>query len=744
MTQELFANHKGIENRGFATSFFQESPAMSPDDIWGKALETKGVSPELRTLFDRYADLIYSSENGYNHLGKTGRAIRKIQQMFYPDSLPTKERLYSEVESYFDAEFDWRLKQYEIDGLASRGSEGEVIFNEDLQPTIVFHIDADIIEKADGLNNGMGEAFFGGLYNALSRSRSLGIKPTIFINQLARPDLSLTEDGDERFQRLTGLLRQRIADQGDEQATDILENLKYDKLDDRAAYDIEYWKSYLDRILAEGGNAFRISAEWSRLFDADNNLDLKNAEFFCEILREAKERGLDTTICLQHFTFPDWIEGDWSGSDTPQLFANYARNVAELLRERNLLPSEFLTVNEPSATIPAGYIAREWPPFKGLKQEDVLAILQGNYLEEARLLGIDLKPEDIIENLPNPRQWMLPRMFKSIRLLLDSYQGYRTAVNNMVEGHILARSEIKKVVPDARVGYSHNTPIFLPVSWKGRAKNIITTADSIFLTFFNDDFRNELLRRSIQSGELLTDSDNIQVYNAYYGAASIAANIARVPIDPDSPDKTFVNGWVEMPEAILIATFRRNITLLNTIEAIYRRQIREHGRIVNPINLPDVNFTEIGLPSLADPTDRLRRLLDIVELSKKLSLAQVDKVLIWTLRNNMEWLAGKQPFGLDNEDGTSKPKSKDTVEPIDYSQKGLLIEEAYIYQKRLNQMRLLMLQQGTDTAGQTKDIEETYKQISDFLAENDPQRARRRSAMKRELFGRLGRRLVNL
>ncbi|MEL6805077.1 MAG: family 1 glycosylhydrolase, partial [Bacteroidota bacterium] len=81
------------------------------------------------------------------------------------------------------------------------------------------------------------------------------------------------------------------------------------------------------------------------------------------VIQALKQRGLKPYTTLWHFTLPQWFaeSGGFERSDSPVVFARYAKKVAEELGEDLIGIS---TINEPNVFASLGWIKGAWPPFK--------------------------------------------------------------------------------------------------------------------------------------------------------------------------------------------------------------------------------------------------------------------------------------------------------------------------------------------------------------------------------------------
>ncbi len=137
----------------------------------------------------------------------------------------------------------------------------------------------------------------------------------------------------------------------------------------------DYFSNYKNfhKLAAECGmNMLRIGVEWSRIFpeetfDIDDintlreKMNKKNLLKYKDILKDIKENGMSTMVCLSHFTLPIWlsdplkmhIEKDysksgWYDSRSIKEFNKFAQIVGE---ELDSLVDYWVTENEPNISV---------------------------------------------------------------------------------------------------------------------------------------------------------------------------------------------------------------------------------------------------------------------------------------------------------------------------------------------------------------------------------------------------------
>lgn len=79
------------------------------------------------------------------------------------------------------------------------------------------------------------------------------------------------------------------------------------------------------RILKDLGlNTYRTSIQWSRLLDADGNLNEEGAAWYHELFRASREAGLEPFVNLYHFDMPTYLfnRGGWESREVVEAYAS--------------------------------------------------------------------------------------------------------------------------------------------------------------------------------------------------------------------------------------------------------------------------------------------------------------------------------------------------------------------------------------------------------------------------------------
>lgn len=126
---------------------------------------------------------------------------------------------------------------------------------------------------------------------------------------------------------------------------------------------VSFWDRYedhLDRAVAAGCDAFRLSVEWARCEPAEGAFDERAFARYGAILDACHERGLRPTVCLHHFTHPHWLGPDfWLRLDSPERFTSWVEAAVDRLADRC---GNWLTLNEINGYAIQAYVLGSLPP----------------------------------------------------------------------------------------------------------------------------------------------------------------------------------------------------------------------------------------------------------------------------------------------------------------------------------------------------------------------------------------------
>lgn len=140
-----------------------------------------------------------------------------------------------------------------------------------------------------------------------------------------------------------------------------------------------HYEEDFDLIEKMGGNAHRLSVEWSRIEPEEGVFDEEALAHYRKMLESLKKRKLKIMLTVWHFSLPKWFAdtGGWTRSDAVDRYLRYTRVVAEHLGD---LVDFWNTMNEPNVYLSQGYLSGAWPP---QKKSHRLTIKVGLRLAEA-------------------------------------------------------------------------------------------------------------------------------------------------------------------------------------------------------------------------------------------------------------------------------------------------------------------------------------------------------------------------
>jgi beta-glucosidase len=339
----------------------------------------------------------------------------------------------------------------------------------------------------------------------------------------------------------------------------------------------------LDRAVALGLNAHRLSVEWSRIEPRPGEWDEDAMARYREMLMSLRRRGLEPMITLHHFTNPLWIEaeGGWLNPRTPELFGRFTEYV---LRHMGDLCTLWCTINEPTIYAGMGYLEGLWPP------------------------GV------------------------------SNFFAGRRVLTAMLQGHAVAARAIHNAGPQHRVGIVHNLHIMHPGSNKLLDRAVARMADELVNNIILHALRTGYIARPFGTGIKplpgLRESSDFFGLN-YYGRT-------WVRFDHRAPAWTFSRGFI--PPHVEQSDQNSRGQAYGEVypNGIYRALMRA-SRLDLPIyitetGLPDHDDDQRPRFILSHLGEVHRAILEG---------ADVRGVFIWSLLDNFEWSEGWElRFGL--------------------------------------------------------------------------------------------------
>lgn len=124
----------------------------------------------------------------------------------------------------------------------------------------------------------------------------------------------------------------------------------------------DFWNRYEEDIASAaklGCKIFRFSTSWARIETSCGVFNDEALQHYLKVAECVIEHGMRPMLTLHHFVWPAWLEKDHGGmlgNEFPDLFARYAKRVAETLGHHI---DWWITFNEPSQ-LTFGYIKPWW------------------------------------------------------------------------------------------------------------------------------------------------------------------------------------------------------------------------------------------------------------------------------------------------------------------------------------------------------------------------------------------------
>jgi beta-glucosidase len=149
-------------------------------------------------------------------------------------------------------------------------------------------------------------------------------------------------------------------------------------------------------LFAEHGlRRYRLTIEWARLEPSPGHWDAAAATRVADVLRAAREAGVEPWACLLHGSGPGWFTDDqrgWrAGREAVLTWARHVDRVAEAVGD---LVAGWVPIHEPDALARLGYGEGTFPPGRRLEDDerDAGATLRAAEAEAARLLRSGGRP----------------------------------------------------------------------------------------------------------------------------------------------------------------------------------------------------------------------------------------------------------------------------------------------------------------------------------------------------------------
>lgn len=145
-----------------------------------------------------------------------------------------------------------------------------------------------------------------------------------------------------------------------------------------AADHYHRWQSDLELMRDLGLQAYRFSISWPRILpEGKGKLNQPGIDFYDRLVDGLLNIGIVPYVTLYHWDLPQSLQdnGGWKNRDTANLFADYARIVAQKLGDR---VHHWITHNEPFVVALAGHFTGEHAP--GIQDISAALLVSHNVL----------------------------------------------------------------------------------------------------------------------------------------------------------------------------------------------------------------------------------------------------------------------------------------------------------------------------------------------------------------------------
>lgn len=164
------------------------------------------------------------------------------------------------------------------------------------------------------------------------------------------------------------------------------------------------------KLMAElGVKTYRFSVSWTRIIpNGVGEVNKKGVEYYNNLIDMLLKYNITPLLTLFHWDYPYELErkGAWLNQDSPKWFADYAKVLGEKFGDR---VKYFITFNEPQCFISLGYLNGINAPGKKLPVKDIVVM-----------------------------------------------------AHNVMLAHGLAVKELRRIVPDAKIGYAPTSTPRIP------------------------------------------------------------------------------------------------------------------------------------------------------------------------------------------------------------------------------------------------------------------------------------------
>lgn len=240
-----------------------------------------------------------------------------------------------------------------------------------------------------------------------------------------------------------------------------------------------------DLITKINANAYRFSVEWAKIEPKDGQWDTAVLEHYKNEIKILRLKGIEPLITLHHFTLPNWVaeKGGWEWDMIPKYFERYTAKVYESLNQNGDV-HKWITINEPTVFVAAGYLAGTFPPGKIVGLADLKApfvnILKAHGLayHMIKKIGAEKKHSTMVTIVHSlrafdPKRWWHP-LDQLITYYIDrifNWSIITAAVTGELKMNIPFLVDVNEVIPEIKdtsdfIGFNYYNHDLVSFSFK--------------------------------------------------------------------------------------------------------------------------------------------------------------------------------------------------------------------------------------------------------------------------------------
>lgn len=365
------------------------------------------------------------------------------------------------------------------------------------------------------------------------------------------------------------------------------------------------WEEDLDLLAELGVGGYRFSVAWARVLpNGVGEVNREGLDFYRRLTEGLAQRGIEPFLTLYHWDLPQALQdrGGWSNRETVDAFARYASVLVDGLGD---VVKDWITINEPWVASFLGHMEGAFAP------------------------GIQDWPTAL------------------------------RAAHHMLLAHGRAASLIKEAAPQARVGIAIDCRPAKPASQDQADVEATRHFDGFRNRWFFDPVFGRgypadmvgsyarmgridgLIPDFVVDGDLETIAAPLDFLGLnYYTTTEVSAGAEETdaplrPPGPDQPEDTTEMGWLIDPDGL-----RDYLIYLTERYEPASIMITENGASYSTGPGPSGEVDDVKRIGYLD--SHIGAVLEAIDRG-----APVDGYFVWSLLDNLEWVAGfSQRFGL--------------------------------------------------------------------------------------------------